>query len=233
MRSGPSAARASGREGAGGPGVVGEAPGRAATGAGTPRREGARSPFGGAALGFLRIIAGELGGRRIRTPPGAGVRPTSERVREALFSILGPSVVDARVLDAFAGSGALGIEALSRGARAAEFIESAPDALAVLRSNVAGLGLGDRARIVQAGAVSALARRLVRPPFDLILADPPYGSPVATRFLSAIASGPWISAGGQLVIERGKADPPGEGTKGLTLTNSRRYGDTCLEFYSP
>jgi 16S rRNA (guanine966-N2)-methyltransferase len=161
------------------------------------------------------------------------VRPTSERVREALFSILGPSVADSRVLDAFAGSGALGIEALSRGARAVEFIESAPEALAVLRGNVEALGLGDRVRIVRADAVSALTRRLVGPPFDLILADPPYGSPVATRFLSAIASGPWLSAGGQLVIERGKADPPGEGTTGLTLTNSRRYGDTRLDFYAP
>ena len=233
MRSGPSAARASGREGAGGPGVVGEGPGRAATGAGTPRREGARSPFGGAALGFLRIIAGELGGRRIRTPPGERVRPTAERVREALFSILGPVVADARVLDAFAGTGALGIEALSRGARSATFVESAAETVAVLRHNVETLALAPRSRIVRADAVEALARRLVEPPFDLILADPPYGSPLAARFLDAVGSGPWLSPKGLLVIERRKSDAALGAETGLTPGGSRRYGDSRLDFYSP
>jgi len=184
-------------------------------------------------LGFLRIIAGELGGRRIRTPPGRRVRPTADRVREALFSILGSSVEGARVLDAFAGTGALGLEALSRGAHAAVFVESSTATLRVLRGNVESLGLMERCRIVRADAVTALERCLVEPAFDLVLADPPYDSPLADRFVETLASGAWLSPGGLLVVERRVGATPSAGGPGLTLGRSSRYGDTRLDFYSP
>src|SRR5579859_1944240 len=103
----------------------------------------------------MRVIAGELGGRRLRSPRGEATRPTSGRVREALFSMLG-EIDGARVLDLFAGSGALGIEALSRGAASATFVEHAPPALAALRANLAALGLGERSRVVDGDALRAL-----------------------------------------------------------------------------
>src|SRR5918998_3417279 len=98
----------------------------------------------------MRVIAGRWGGRRLQAPPGDATRPTSDRVREALFSILGARVDDARVLDLFAGSGALGIEALSRGAASATFVDHDPDALAAVRANLDGTGLADRATVVRA-----------------------------------------------------------------------------------
>jgi 16S rRNA (guanine966-N2)-methyltransferase len=121
----------------------------------------------------MRVVAGELRGRQIQAPQGTSTRPTTDRVREALFNALGSLdvVVGATVVDLFAGSGALGIEALSRGASHCTFVERDANALRVLRDNVAALGLTDRTRIVPADAAVAV-RSL--PPVDLVLADPPY-----------------------------------------------------------
>ena len=184
-------------------------------------------------MGFLRIIAGELGGRRIRTPRGSRVRPTAERVREALFSILGGRVAGARVLDAFAGTGALGLEALSRGARQVVFVESSAQVLSLLRDNAESLGLAGSSEIVRADAVAALASGLVRGPFDLILADPPYDSAQAHRFLEGVDRQACLSPGGLLVLERpaSAADVP-PGMARLRHARTARYGDTRLEFYS-
>ena len=120
----------------------------------------------------MRVIAGRLGGRKLVAPRGLSTRPTSDRVREALFSALG-AVTGARVLDLFAGTGALGVEAISRGAARAVFVESARPALAALRENLGALGLAESARVVPQLAERALGAVIAEGPFDLIFADPP------------------------------------------------------------
>ncbi len=184
--------------------------------------------------GRLRIIAGQFKGRRIRVPHGERVRPTADRVREALFSILGERVRGARVADLFAGSGALGLEALSRGAATVEFVELDPGAVAVLRENVASLGPVERCRIVPGDVLRLLERRsLSHSSFDLVLADPPYGAGMAERLLGLIGEG-WLGATGRLVLERAADDKAlGADPEGLQFLRSARYGDTRLEFYGP
>ncbi len=175
----------------------------------------------------LRVIAGELRGRRFRAPSGRRTRPTTDRVRESLFSLLGPGPPGSRVLDLFAGSGALGIEALSRGALRAVFVERDRSALAVLRRNLADLGLVERGRVVPGDVFGAAS--WPEAPFDLILADPPYGAielPVlAERARAALAPG------GAFVLER-SADEPPPAVSGLALRKDRRYGDTAIALYS-
>lgn len=169
----------------------------------------------------MRVVAGELGGRRLRAP-AAGTRPTSDRVREALFSILG-DVSGLRVLDLFAGSGALGIEALSRGAAGATFVDSSRAAAGVIRANLAALGI--EAAVVRGDALRFLDGAYGEPPFDLVFADPPYDS--AVRLASALAERlPAITAQHALIVtESHKREPlllPFE------LLRERTYGDTRI-----
>jgi 16S rRNA (guanine966-N2)-methyltransferase len=178
----------------------------------------------------LRIIAGQWGGRRIRTPAGSEVRPTPERVREALFSILGERVPGACVLDAFSGSGALGLEALSRGADRAVFVECAPAALEVLRGNVRSLGASDRAGVVGRIPV-ALRRRDLGGTFDLILADPPYARDPVPGLLGALVEECLLVRDGWLVVERDARRPQPTVPAPWSLFRSARYGDTRLDFY--
>jgi 16S rRNA (guanine966-N2)-methyltransferase len=175
----------------------------------------------------LRVTGGRLSGRRLRTPRSRAVRPTSDRVRESLFAVLG-DLEDASVLELYAGSGALGIEALSRGARRAVFVERAPAALAVLRENLAGLDLAPAARVVAAD-VAAGVRRLGREGerFDLVLLDPPYGARDRERALGALLYAGILAPGAQLVVERSRRHPLGA-IPGLAVVTERRYGDTVL-----
>ena len=183
-------------------------------------------------MGRLRIIAGSLRGRRFSVPRGLRVRPTPERAREGLFSILGERVPGARLLDAYGGSGALGLEALSRGAGEVVFVEVDRRVAEVLRENVAALSLERRCRVFVADAVDALRDRLVRGPFELILADPPYRTPQAERFAAAAAAPGWLTPGGLLVIERQTGEPPLERAGGrLERRRTARYGDTRFDFY--
>jgi 16S rRNA (guanine966-N2)-methyltransferase len=175
-----------------------------------------------------RIIAGRAGGRRIAVPP-AGTRPTSDRVREALFSALtaDPGLDGAAVLDLCAGSGALGLEALSRGAAHALFVEADRRAGAVLRRNVAALGLpGAAVRIASAAAVlAAPADR----PYDVVLVDPPYAVPDAdvAGWLAAAGAHGWLADDAVVVVERGRgATFPWPAP--LVALRERRYGDTVL-----
>ena len=172
----------------------------------------------------MRVIAGELGGRRLRVPRGDGTRPTADRAREGLFSSL-QSLLDldgAQVLDLYAGSGALGIEALSRGAGGATFVEQDPAAAAVIEANVAALGLVG-ARVV----TSAVEAFLAGPPhpFDLVLADPPYDHDVAPALAAAVA---WLLPGGVAAVERSSRDAALAWPEGLTGVRSRRYGEATL-----
>ena len=133
---------------------------------------------------MTRIIAGEFGGRRIAVPRGAATRPTADRVREAWMSILTPYLENAVVLDLFAGSGALGLEALSRGAASAVFVERGPAALELIRKNIDLLGVADRARLVKGDALRFVADLGVGA-YDIAFADPPYGTKMLDRVIAA------------------------------------------------
>lgn len=180
--------------------------------------------------GVTRIIAGEVGGRRIEVPPG-GTRPTSDRVREALFSALDvdPGLVGAAVLDLCAGSGALGLEALSRGAVHALFVESDRRAAATLRRNVAALGLGDTAQVRAASVAAVLAAAAPRR-YDLLLADPPYAvsnAEIAGWLRAAVAHG-WLAEQATVVVERPARAGSFDWPEPLRGRRDRRYGDTVL-----
>lgn len=181
---------------------------------------------------MTRIIAGSLGGRRLQVPP-AGTRPTSERVREALFSALenDPGLDGVDVLDLCAGSGALGIEALSRGARHALFVESDRRAAATLRRNLTDLGLAGVGEVRTATAAAVLGKPADRP-YRLVLADPPYDVPVAeiTGWLVDADRHGWLDSEATVVVERPR-ERRGPGfafPEGITGTRERRYGDTVL-----
>jgi 16S rRNA (guanine966-N2)-methyltransferase len=175
-----------------------------------------------------RIIAGTAGGRRLAVPP-RGTRPTSDRVREALFSALehDPGLDGAAVLDLCAGSGALGLEALSRGAGHALLVESDRRAAAVLRRNVADLGL-DGAEVRAAPAAAVLGGPAPRR-FDVVLVDPPYEVPDAevAGWLAAAAAHGWLAADATVVVER-RAGPAFGWPAPLAARRERRYGDTVL-----
>jgi 16S rRNA (guanine966-N2)-methyltransferase len=176
----------------------------------------------------VRIVAGSLRGRVLRAPTGAATRPTSEKVREAIFAIL-PDVGGARVLDLFAGSGALGLEALSRGAVHATFVDAARAALTAVRTNVRALGLEDRSAIVQADAV-AFAARAAASPWDVVFVDPPYASELAIRAVGAIPAAN-LNENAVIVIEHDRRNSPPETIGSLLQTDQRRYGDTLVSFY--
>jgi 16S rRNA (guanine966-N2)-methyltransferase len=179
----------------------------------------------------VRVIAGEFGGRRLVAPRGRGTRPTSDRVREALFMALEP-LRGGRVVDLFAGSGALGIEALSRGAAHADFVESDPAARAALFGNLAALGLAARARVWPLVLPRGLARLdAVLSQADLVLADPPYGGAPARETLRALGVPGVLRAGTKVVFEHHAKDELPERSGDLTLARARRYGETVVATY--
>lgn len=180
----------------------------------------------------MRVIAGSARGRRLRCPAGRAVRPTADRVRESLFAILGRSVEGARVLDLFAGAGTLGIEALSRGAAEAVFVEGNRRVAAILRSNLEATGFLAQSRIIVSDAFSAL-RFLAGEggKFQLVLADPPYGQGLARRTVEALASWTGKSTDCRLVVEHGRHEELPLWVEGLSLVRQERYGETVLSFY--
>lgn len=181
----------------------------------------------------MRVIGGVDRGRRLKAPRGLRTRPSADRVREALFDILGPAVRGMRVLDLFAGTGAVGIEALSRGAAYAAFVERDRGALRVLRANLAALGLPrGRARVVAGDAATALAGLARRePPFDLVFLDPPYAGDLATRALAALAGGALVGPGTRVVVQHFAKTPPPPAAGALRAVETRRFGETALTFF--
>jgi len=181
----------------------------------------------------MRVIAGADRGRRLRAPRGLRTRPTADRVRETLFDILGPAVAGQRVLDLFAGTGAVGIEALSRGATRAVFLERGREALGALRANLAALGIPRaRARVVAGDILSALPRvARTEEPFDLVFVDPPYASRLARGALEALAESPLLFSGTRVVVQHSVRTelPPRVGA--LVAERTRRVGDTALTFF--
>jgi 16S rRNA (guanine966-N2)-methyltransferase len=175
----------------------------------------------------MRIVRGSHGGRVLRAPHGAATRPTSEKVREAIFNIL-PDVEGMQVLDMFAGSGALGIEALSRGAAHATFIDQAKPALTAVRANLRELGLETRATVLAGDAVTLAARHAPAAPWQLVFVDPPYRSDLATRAVQALAN---LAPDAVIVIEHDRRNAPPDALGSLLRTDQRRYGDTLVSFY--
>jgi 16S rRNA (guanine966-N2)-methyltransferase len=181
----------------------------------------------------MRVIAGRYGGRRLTAPAGTTTRPTSDRVREALFAMLG-DVTGVRVLDLFAGTGALGIEAISRGADRAVFVERDRAAIAALTANLRALGLVDgeaerQAEIRREHAEQALRRAWKRKEtYDLVLIDPPYGraSELGPRLAGALAE--LLAPGARVVLESDRRAPLG---LGLRCERERRYGDTVIAIH--
>lgn len=176
----------------------------------------------------MRIIAGEHKGRRLRTPTWDGVRPTSDRLRETLFNILGSHVAGARVLDAYAGTGAVALEALSRGAASAVCIEQDRRAAALIAHNAGHLGLESRCMILRAEARRALHAPIVGGPFEIVFLDPPYDVEDLAGLVTAAAG--QRAAGGVLVVEHASRRPP-PALAGQPPQRSVKAGDSTLSFY--
>lgn len=173
------------------------------------------------------MIAGTAKGRRLQTPPGDATRPITDRVKESLFGMLTPSLPGATVLDLYAGTGALAIEALSRGASRALLVERNRDVAAVARRNLASTGFTDRAEVVTA-AVSAFLRRPAEA-FDVVFVDPPYAvpSPQVGEELASVAQD-WVDPGGLVVVRRRAGNELPPLPSGWRFTRERTYGDTLL-----
>ncbi len=182
----------------------------------------------------MRIVGGRFRGRFIAAPPGTSTRPTSDRVREALFNILahgveGLTLEGARVLDLFAGSGALGLEAVSRGAAFCLFVEDDADARGAIRQNIEALGLTGVSKLWRRDATK-LGPALQMQPFQLLFADPPYGKGLGELAFGAALAGGWLSPGATCVLEE-QAEAPIALSAGFELLDTRSYGDTALHFF--
>jgi 16S rRNA (guanine966-N2)-methyltransferase len=180
----------------------------------------------------VRIVGGRLRGRLLEAPASRAIRPTSERLRESIFDILihrhAGVVEGARVVDLFAGSGALGIEALSRGAKFALFVDNGPEARALLRANVEAFALGGVTRIWRADA-TLLGKAPAGPPFTLAFLDPPYEKGLAGPALTGLVEGGWLASGALVVVEESAEAEIGAPTA-LRIVDERVYGETKVVF---
>lgn len=176
-----------------------------------------------------RIIAGRFKGRRLQVPRGKVVRPTAERVREAVFDILGPRVAGARVLDLFAGTGAMALEALSRGAASAVLIDTDPESIRAAEHNALALEVADRVKIVRRDARQGPGPGDDR--FDLIFVDPPYGEAAAVAALEGVDRSGRLDPDGVMIIEHAAEMDLPDVTAHLERIDQRRYGRTRVSFY--
>lgn len=182
----------------------------------------------------MRIIAGSHGGLQLKAPKGYTVRPTADQVREAIFNILASRfpLQGAAILDLFAGTGALGLEALSRGAKSAVFIDPHPEAQRTLRTNLRTTGFRQRGRILRTYATTGLkiaVQQSLR--FQGVFVDPPYGQGWVDKMLRALAAGPLLSPNAWVVVEHDPGESGAGAYGGLVLTDRRRYGKTGVSFY--
>ena len=180
----------------------------------------------------MRISAGAQRNRRLRSARGLRTRPTSDRIRQAIFNVLGPAIAGMRVLDLFAGSGAFGLDALSRGAAAATFIERDPAALASLRANVTALGVAERAEVFGEEVAHALPRLIGEGArFECVFLDPPYTGDLAATTLEALAPGAFLSENAVLIVQAFHKTAVPERCGALVRTWQRRYGDSQVLIY--
>jgi len=180
----------------------------------------------------MRIIAGRFKGRKLRVVKSDSVRSTGDRVKESMFNILQGECPDANVLDLFCGAGTLGMEALSRGARFATFVDRKRQSVDITHQNLELIGAEDESMVVFAHVVSAmqtLGERGDR--FSLILADPPYGDGWPPKLLKLVANSQILAAEGVLVIEHHKKEPPGDAPAGFSVWTERRFGDTMFTIW--
>ena len=180
----------------------------------------------------MRIVGGEFRGRPLATPRGHAIRPTTDRTREAVFNVLAHRFADklegARVLDLFAGTGALGLEALSRGAAYGVFIEESAEGRGLIRTNVEAFGLTGRTKIFRRDA-TALGEAGTLSAFGLVFADPPYGKGLGERALRSAREGGWLLSGALCVVEEA-ASAPFETGPGFAVVDERSYGETVIRF---
>jgi 16S rRNA (guanine966-N2)-methyltransferase len=182
----------------------------------------------------MRIVGGRFKGHSIAPPHGSATRPTSDRVRESVFNILahgieGLNIDGARVLDLFAGTGAMGLEAVSRGARFCQFVDDSTEARGLIRKNADALGVVGLAKIWRRDATD-LGPCAPQSGFDLVFADPPYGKGLGEKALASLVSGQWLNPGATVVLEESQKAGV-SAVAGLTLIDERDYGETRIRFY--
>jgi 16S rRNA (guanine966-N2)-methyltransferase len=175
----------------------------------------------------LRIVGGAFRGRTLRSVPGEGTRPTADRVRQSLFDLLGQRMDALAVLDLYAGTGALGLEAISRGASSAVLVEKDARACGVILGNVSDLKVESQARVLRGELPAALGQLRGRK-FDLVFSDPPYALRAAQAILDALCSNDLLAEGSRVVLEMDRREAQPALPAGLSLADERRYGDTLV-----
>ena len=176
----------------------------------------------------MRIISGQFRGRKLKTLEGMNTRPTADRVKESLFNILSNKIYDSKVLDLFAGSGSLGLEALSRGATFCVFVDSSKEAINIVKENIKLCRQEENSKIINKDYIEAL--KILNDKFDIIFVDPPYSNGIEVNVLKNIKS--IMSENGIAVIETDQTDIPPDEIAGLIKYDSRKYGRTIISFYS-
>ncbi|HWJ02390.1 MAG TPA: 16S rRNA (guanine(966)-N(2))-methyltransferase RsmD [Verrucomicrobiae bacterium] len=180
----------------------------------------------------MRIISGIAGGRTLKTLPGLATRPTSDKVKGAIFNVLGAKISGGKVLDLYAGSGALGLEALSRGAVLSVLVDKSAQACKVIKENIEQLGFALSARVMCGDAADILAG-LRGTRFDLVFIDPPYRKGLALASLKLLANGDYLTPDAVIIVESSREEQfPVELGK-ISLRKSSRYGDTVVWYYQP
>ncbi len=179
----------------------------------------------------LRIISGDLRGKKLRSVPGQAIRPTADRLRESIFNILSLRVVDAVVLDLFAGTGALGIEALSRRAKSAVFVERRREAIAIIASNIKSCALDNRSTLIKWNIIDNLnCLKSIRPAFDLVFIDPPYNQNLIRPTLIHLDRCGCLNKEACLVIEHSYVERIPEDLSAFQIADQRKYGKTLVSF---
>ena len=181
----------------------------------------------------MRIIAGEFRGRKIKQPESAEVRPTKDRIRESVFNMIAELVPDCRVLDLFAGSGAYGLEALSRGAREAVFVEKGKENSEVIKENIRTLDVGDRSKVITSDVFRILeGLKGEKEAFDLVFVDPPYSKNMAKKTLLKVNHYDILNHSGLLIIEHHKNEPLPGSEGDVSILKEKTYGNIIISVYS-
>ncbi|HWQ40937.1 MAG TPA: 16S rRNA (guanine(966)-N(2))-methyltransferase RsmD [Desulfosporosinus sp.] len=175
----------------------------------------------------MRIIAGEMRGRQLTAVAGLQTRPTSDKVKGAIFNVLGAKVLDARVLDLFAGTGNLAIEALSRGSREAVLVEKSLDAHQIIRKNLEQIGVGHQARLLLMDAFLYL-KKYPHEVFDLIFLDPPYRKELVPQMISALSENSYLTPTGVIIAETSKDEILNGDIYPFEIRKTGKYGDTLV-----
>ena len=182
----------------------------------------------------MRVVSGSAKGRQLKSPKTAGTRPVMDRVKTALFDILAPRIVGVRFLDLFAGTGGVGIEALSRGASSATFVELSPEIVKLVRENLAITGLTAQADVLRADAFKFLENAAPVQRYDIIYVAPPQYVGLASRAVATLDERPLTDPGGLVIVQihpRERAEIAALALARLRLADERRYGSTLLMFF--